>query len=151
MARRFRFRLEKILELRLWEEKQAEIKFAAAAGECARLEGQIQALMVRRRDSFRHRLSGGSDITLLLSYEAFGRRLTKEIEEAEKVLAQKTVERDELQALFLEARKKRKVLEKLEEKKRLQFRQEEEKRQVRILDDLNSAAFIRKMETVTHG
>ncbi len=148
MARHFRFSLQKILDLRLWEEKQAENLLAAKTGQCAACERTVQELIVRRRDTFLSRGTGAIDLTALAYHDRFRLRLGHEIEVKEQELARLTVEREDLLAAYLETRKRREVLSKLQEKQALAFKQAEAKREVLRLDDLNTAAFIRKMRPV---
>jgi flagellar FliJ protein len=145
MARRFRFRLQKILDLRLAKEKTAGGELATVNGQCRVLELAITDLMTRRQSSFRSRDSAGNDWTALRSYDLYAQRLATDIERQEKALALKNIEREDKLAAFIEARKEVKVLEKLSEKKLGEFQEEQEHREVLRLDDLNTAAFIRKM------
>ncbi|MEI8094055.1 MAG: flagellar export protein FliJ [Spirochaetales bacterium] len=148
MARRFRFRLQKILDLRAAQEKTAAQALSVVNGQVRVLELKITDLMVRRQNSFRQRDLAGNDWSALRSYDLYGQRLGLDIEKQEKLLAAKLIERDDKLALYVEARKKMKVLEKLSEKKLEEFQDEEEHREVLRLDDLNTAAFIRKMTPV---
>lgn len=148
MSRRFRFTLQKVLDLREWDETQAENLLAAKTGECTRCELAIQDLYRRRHDTFLTRAAGGLDLTLLAVHDSFRLRLGKEIDTKEKELARLTVEREDLLKAYLAARRRREVVSKLKEKQALAFRQAEAKREALALDDLNTAAFIRKMRPV---
>lgn len=150
-ARRFRFGLQKVLELREWEEKQAENELAAKTGQCTTCEAALRALHVRQHEAFLHRGAAGLDLTLLAVHDAFRQRMLREIDAKEKELARLTLEREELLAVYLAARRRREILTKLSEKQALAFRQAEAKREALVLDDLNTAAFIRKMGSVTQG
>jgi len=147
-GRRFRFNLQKVLDLRTWEEKQAETVLAAKTGQCAACERAIEALLVRRREVFLARGIGGIDLQALVAHDAFRLRLGKEIDTKEKELARLTVEREDLLKVYLETRRRREVLSKLAEKRLIEFKQSEAKRETLLLDDLNTAAFIRKMRPV---
>jgi len=150
-AKRFRFTLQKVLDLREWEEKQAENLLAAKTGECRRCELAIQDLYRRRHDTFLSRGSGGLDITVLAVHDAFGLRMGKEIDSKEKELARLTVEREDLLKAYLETRKRREVLTKLSEKQALAFQEAVAKQETLRLDDLNTAAFIRKMRPMENS
>lgn len=143
-ARKFRFTLQKVLDLRLWEEKQAENTLAAKTGQCAACENALRDLHVRRHDTFLNR-GRTLDLTVLAAHDSFRLRLGREIEVKEKELARLTVEREDLLKVYLEARKRREVLSKLAEKQALAFKAAEAKRETLRLDDLNTAAYIRKM------
>jgi len=148
MARRFRFGLQKVLDLRNWEEKQAETVLAAKTGQCSACEHAIEALLVRRREVFLHRGVGGLDLAAMAAGEVFGQRLGREITGKQKELARLTVEREDLLKAYLETRRRREVLSKLSERQALAFKQAEAKRDSLALDDLNTASYIRKMRPV---
>ena len=148
MARRFRFTLQKILDLRIWEEKQAELLLAAKTGQCTAAERTIEALLVKRRETFLSRGSGGLDLNALAFRDLFGLRLGKQVEEKEKELARLTVEREDLLKVYRETRTRRDVLSKLSERQSQTFLKAERKREALVLDDLNTAVFIRKMRPV---
>ena len=142
---RFRFRLEKVLELRRWEEKQAELALAAITGECLNLQRQITSVKEERLSALSRRRPQDS-VTVLLSLEAYAQRLSKLAETVQGKLDQKLTEREGAQKKFLEAQTKRKVLDKVEEKRRLEFKKAEFQREAKRQDDLNTAAFVRKMK-----
>ncbi len=142
---KFRFRLEKVLELRRWEEKQVELELASVTGECVKLQRLITALKDERHNSLSQRRPLDS-VTVLLSVEAYGQRLAKKAEEYQVQLDKKLLERDEVQKKFLAAQTKRKVLEKVEEKRRLEFKKAEFQQEAKRQDDLNTSAFVRKMK-----
>jgi flagellar FliJ protein len=145
-ARKFRFTLQKVLDLRLWEEKQAENTLAAKTGQCSACENALTALHLKRHETFLSRNTHGAlDLTVLGAHDAFRQRLGREIEAMEKELARLTVEREDLLRVYLETRKRREVLSKLSEKQAVEFKEAEAKRETLRLDDLNTAAFIRKM------
>jgi flagellar FliJ protein len=148
MARRFRFTLQKVLDLRADEEKQAEILLAAKTGQRAVCEREIEELLVRRREAFVSGGIGAIDLNAWAYREHFRQRLGRDIEKKEKELARLTVEREDLLTAYLAARRRREVLSKLAEKRALAFKKAEDKREAAHSDDLNTAAFIRKMKSV---
>jgi|GEM_PF-1866572 len=144
-GRRFRFSLQKVLDLRTWEEKQAETVLAAKTSQCVACERAIEALLVRRKESYLARGTGGLDLAAWGFQEVFRLRLGKEIATKEKELARLTVEREDLLKAYLATRRRREVLTKLSETQAREFQIAEAKREASRLDDLNTAAFIRKM------
>jgi len=150
-GRRFRFNLQKVLDLRTWEEKQAETLLAAKTGQCTVCERAIETILTRRREAFLSRGVGGLDLTMLLAHDAYRWRLAKEIDTKQKELARLTVEREDLLRAYMETRRRREVLSKLAEKQAGEFRRVEVKREALNLDDLNTAAFIRKMRPVENS
>jgi len=143
---RFRFNLEKILELRVYDERQAELRLAEATGLCNSLHRKIEECDRRQRKAFARRGTIGKDISAFLQVEYFSRRMSQDIErlireteEAEKVRRQRQQE-------FLEFSRKRKILDKLKERKQNLYYREQMKAEQKNLDDISSSMYIRKME-----
>jgi flagellar FliJ protein len=140
---RFVFALQKLLEVREWEEKQAEHELAAKTGQCAACEADIRGLLERRHAVFLRR--GGLDLAVLAAHDAFRSKAGVDIERRQKELARLTVEREDLLKIYLDKRRRRDVLTKLSERQARAHRQAQAKREALDLDDLNTGAFIRKM------
>jgi len=140
---RFVFALQKLLDVREWEEKQAETALAAKTGQCAACEAQIRVLIERRHAVFLTR--GGLDLNVLAAHDSFRSKLGADVETRQKELARLTVEREDLLAVYLEKRRRREVLTKLRERQLQTFRRAQTRREALDLDDLNTGAFIRKM------
>jgi flagellar export protein FliJ len=137
------FALQKLLDVREWEEKQAEHTLAAKTGQCAACEADIRALLERRHAVFLTR--AGLDLNVLAAHDAFRAKAGRDIESKQKELARLTVEREDLLKVYLEKRRRRDVLSKLSQRQETVFRAAQAKREALNLDDLNTGAFIRKM------
>jgi flagellar FliJ protein len=77
--------------------------------------------------------------------EQYITRLLIEIEELTVKLEQKQKERQKVQEKFLEASRDRKILDSLKEKREQQYRREQNREDMKILDDLAGAQAVRKM------
>jgi flagellar FliJ protein len=146
--KRFEYRLAKLLDLRRHIERQWEIKLAGITGICILLEKRISEIIeeigVSRNDRFK-------DKTLvtyhnLLANELYARRLQIEMEQKKEELNQRKKEREEIQKEYLEHSKKRKVLEKLRERKESEYYKVKLGEEFKIMDDINSSLYIRRME-----
>jgi len=146
--RRFQFNLEKILELRRYHERQCELRLGEATGICNALHRQIQERSVRKKDVFARRGTLGRDISSFLSVEYYTLRMDREMERLRKELERAEAERRERQTEFLEASKKRKILDKLKERKQKLYYREQMKAEQKALDDISSSMYIRKLEGV---
>ncbi len=135
--KRFRFKLESLLELRRWEEREKEIALGRIVGECVNLRRAIDDRTRQERETFLNR-SGQFDLELLSEIELFGSRMRTERRELSEVLRKKEIEREKAQKLFLEASSRRKVLDKLKEKKGEAFRRLETAAEQRLLDEIGS-------------
>ena len=135
--KRFEFSLETVLRLRASEEREMENRLAAVTGECERLRLSIEKF---RKEKLRCAVENGfSDISMLLSVSHYQARMDRDILEAGEMLRRKKKERESILIDFIEASRKRKVLDKLKEKKYNEYHRlslkEEEKRN----DDINNA------------
>lgn len=135
---RFRFKLESILELRKWEEREKEIALGRIVGECVNLRRQIDERSMQERETFLRRGSS-FDLELLAEIELFGLRMRTERRELTRRLEIKEAEREQAQKEFLEASRRRKVLDKLKEKKGEAFRKVELAAEQRLLDEIGSS------------
>lgn len=151
--KRFAFRLQKVLDLRLYAEKEAQLRLAAKEGECLQLENYINDCLMRKAQAFLQRGSEGVQIQDLLAFEFFAKKMDQEAERSQTLLAQKILEREELQRAFVEARKHRKVLDNIRDRRRDQWKKERLKEEVKAMDDMNTKAYIRKLQDqeVHHG
>ena len=143
--RRFRFRLERLLELRAHREREALYRLAEATGHCVRLARRIQETASQRGAAYRS-AAGGLDLGLLayreryLAWlEATRRRLAEELARREK-------ERLEVQQKYLEASRQRKVLEKLKERRAAEYYREARTEEFKVQDDMAASQFIRSRE-----
>ena len=146
--KRFRFRLERLLELRAHRERQALYRLAEAAGHCVRLARRLQETESERGAAYRSApaAAGALDLSLfayreryLAWLEATRRRLREELARREK-------ERLEVQARYLEASRERKVLEKLKERRAAEHRREARAEEFNVQDDVAASQFLRGRE-----
>ena len=146
--KRFRFRLERLLELRTHREAQALYRLAEAAGHCVRLARRLQETKSERGAAYRSAPAAAGALDLgLFAYrerylawlEATRRRLSEELARREK-------ERLEVQARYLEASRERKVLEKLKERRAAEHRREARAEEFNVQDDVAASQFLLRRE-----
>ncbi len=138
--RRFQFRLEKILNLRKYREREWEQKLAVISGICLELENRIQMLnMEKQRVAFKYSVEKGVDVSTLISRELYTLRIDKGIEELADELKKRREELEEVRKKYLEISKERKVLEKLKERQEKRYYEEQKLEEIKIIDDLNNA------------
>ena len=144
--REFRFKLEKLLELRRYEEREWELRLAQITGECLLLENKIKANRGRiKLGAGQHNAGGGSlDVQQLLDGGLYLSRLYQEITGWEKELIVKNERRAEVSKEYLEHSRRRKVLEKLKEKKAAACYKEQLREEFKVLDDVNNGARLRR-------
>jgi len=145
-VKRFHFRLERLLELRSYRERQWLAKLAAASGHCIRLSQRITEASVAARGAFYTDIKRGRELDLsLLTYrEHYINRMNLEQKKLKKELEEKLRRRSEVQKKYQEVSRDKKVLEKLKSKRESEYYAQAKLEEFKIADDLNSSQFIRK-------
>lgn len=133
--KRFEFTLETVLNLRISEEREWENKLAAVTGECAKLRMEISGYGAEKNrcaveNTFR-------DINSLLSVARYQALMDKRAAEASRKLSLKEKEREKVLKGFIEASRKRKILDKLKEKQQSEYHHLRNKFEEKMNDDLN--------------
>ena len=145
--RKFQFRLERFLDIRKYKEREWELKLAAITGVCIsirnRIEENLKKIVISMKQRAMH--SDSIDIENFLAYENFIVRLDHEISALQEELAIKELEREKIQDSYLIASRERKVLEKLKEKKEIEFYKNQRKTQFNEADDLTGSRFNREV------
>jgi flagellar FliJ protein len=152
-VRRFRFRLERLLELRARREREALYRLAEATGHCVRLARRIQELGQERGAAFRSVPSGqgpGGAGPLDLGLFAYRERYLAWLEATRRRFAQELERRErqrlEVQARYLEAAKEHKVLEKLKERRAAEHRRLARIEEFNVQDDVAASQYLRALE-----
>ncbi|HDQ15126.1 MAG TPA: flagellar export protein FliJ [Sediminispirochaeta sp.] len=144
--RKFQFNLEKILELRSYYERQAELKLGRITGNCNYLRRQIKDRTEAKKEIFSKRKLEGRDMSGFLYTEYFSLRMDQEVQGLQEELQQAEQERQKALAEFLEASKKRKVLDSLKEREQRNYYRQQKKNEQKNLDEISSAMFINSKE-----
>jgi flagellar FliJ protein len=147
-VKRFRFRLERLLELRAHREQQALYRLAEATGHCVRLARRIQELGQERGAAYRS--APGEVGSLDLGLFAYRERYLAWLEASRRRLSEELVSREkkrlEVQARYLEAAREHKVLEKLKERRAAEHRRQARIEEFNVLDDVAASQFLRARE-----
>lgn len=143
--KRFRFRLEKLLEIRRRRERDWELKLADITGKCILLENAIKQCEANILSSLDDRRAdeGPLDAALFVEYELYMSRMKQEIKNHREELVIRHKERLEVQAGYLEAAKKRKVIDKLKERREEEYYLTERRSEFNEADEINNSALIR--------
>jgi flagellar FliJ protein len=134
-VKKFVFSLQKVLDLREFQEKQAETELAKAIAETDRIKlalienGQKQAYTNKTRNDT-------SLIDQMKAIESYVNRLKKEAEDLLNDLAATELVVEEKREIMVEAMKTRKVLSKLKEKQLFQYKKEQQKAEDSAVDDI---------------
>ena len=138
--KRFHFRLDRLLELRRYREREWELKLATITGRCLLINQKIQQNRHNIVQTIRGRPMslGRLDLSSLYAAELYMSRLDHEIGNLETELEFREKERDEINQKYLEVSRDRKVLEKLREKKEAGYYSEQKKEEFKTADDITT-------------
>ena len=138
--KKFVFSMEKILDLREYEEKQAQIELGKAIGDAEKIRQQLNFVSIEKAKMLSMDISGTS-INERLVHENYLVRLDRQKEVLLEELAAAELIVEEKRAVFAEALKKRKVLSNLKEKQLQQYKKEKQLEEDNIVDDIVTSRF----------
>jgi flagellar FliJ protein len=133
-VRRFSFSLEKVLELREYREQETEIALGRAVGELTTIENHLKELALQRLKAGAERFNPGNDALAIRNYEFYIQRLDHIKEELLEAAAKAQLKVEEARELYLEASRQRKVLDKLKEKRAVEYRKTMFAEETKMLD-----------------
>jgi flagellar FliJ protein len=147
-VRRFRFRLERLLELRAHREQEALYRLAEATGHCVRLARRIQELGQERGAAYRSApgQAGSLDLGLFAYRERYLAWLEASRRRLKAELAARESQRLEVQARYLQAAREHKVLVKLKERRAAEHRRLARIEEFNVLDEVAASQFLREEE-----
>jgi len=140
-VRRFQFRLEKLLALRRYREKEWEIRLAEITGICINLEREIAyAESEKTRVLFKLKAGVGKvDMEILNFRESYTARLNRRVAELVEELARRRLEQDEIREKYIKVSRDRKVLSKLKERREAEYYKEQKMNEVKEIDDISNS------------
>ena len=144
--KRFQFRLQKLLDLRTFREKEAETNLgrAIAARDAITLHlSEIARKELKTRRSLETGLQTAGELSLHGNYLE---RLRIEREKQLKALTEAELIIEKMRKIYIKAHQQRLIVTKLRERKELQWKKDGLKQQDLVLDDLINAREYRKKE-----
>lgn len=137
----FKFRLDAILRLKEYAEKQRRVELAqclAAWEQAVGRENELQALILSLEDELKSQKEGTINLPFLLLRQDFLGHNRILLKEQKEVVAQRQGELQDARLRLNQAMRDRKILEKLKEKKYQQYLYEQEKKEQALQDELAS-------------
>ena len=134
--RRFRFNLEKLLELRELRERKAEMELAEKAGRCAVLEAELDENARSRARTAREMFAPGRGIDDFRAAELFMVRLDRERERILEELAAAELEREKARAVYVEKHAEAEAMRKIKERRQVEYYRLAAREETKALDDL---------------
>jgi len=136
--KRFTFKLEKVMQWRKFKEEECKIELGKAVSNLNMIENDIKITAVKRQSAASQRFNATNDIGAWNNYIL---RLDQETERLMEKAAQAEIIVEEKRALYLEASKDLKALEKLKEKQEKEHRKEMLDYQMAEIDDLTASRY----------
>lgn len=140
--KKFTFSLQKILDIREFEEKQAQIELGKAVAETNRIRMELERIAVERVRIV-HLKADVVSLTEMIVKEQYLTRLDMTKDRLLEDLAAAEIVVEEKRAVFTETLKKRKVLSRLKERQFTAFRRDVQKAEDIVSDDISSSRFLR--------
>jgi len=134
--KRFTFRLEKVLQLRKFKEDECKLALGQAISILNKIENDIKITAAKHHNASEQRFN---DAQNMLSWDNYILRLEQEAERLEKQAAQAEIVVEQKRALYIEAQKDLKAIEKLKEKQKKEYRKDMMDLQMLENDDLTAA------------
>lgn len=135
--RRFAFKLEKVLELRRFAEREWEYKLAEATSHVIGVENEISDWAERRTaTSTTHVPNGRVDMGVLRSREDYVNLIEDRVLQLQSRLVTLQAEREKVRARYLEVSQRRKALSKLKERQGHEYYKGALKEETRNLDEI---------------
>lgn len=138
--KRFRYSLQKILDLRSFQLKQAEIELGKINAQIAAEHRQLK-LIASQRLSIQASMDASDDITSFANGHGYIVFLNQKKEACEERLALLQIEAEKKKELVREAMKKEKVLERLKEHRLENWKNETQKEEEMVTDDVVTSKY----------
>jgi flagellar FliJ protein len=143
----FKFRLQKLLEYREEEKKMAQEELARRQRELLEIEAELEKLRreeLRTLELRRAEQSKKLDIFTLTAIESYHLFLQERLRSKQQELLQSREQVEEQRQAVVESWKKCEMLERLKEKRREGYLQEEKSREQRLNDEISLYTYFRK-------
>jgi len=138
--RRFKFGLEKIMQLRKFREEECKLALGQAVGILNKIENDIKETALMRHNAASRRFT---DIGETAAWENYIIRLDQQAQQLTEKAAQAEMVVEEKRALYLEAQRDLKAIEKLKEKRQKEHRKEMFNYEMAEMDNLTAARQMR--------
>jgi flagellar FliJ protein len=136
--KKFKFSLEKVLMIREFEEKEAQIELGKAISVVNELNNKLKYIALERIKSNESR-ANSSDLNFLMSVENYINGLDFQKEQLLEQLAQAELVVEEKRKIMIEAMQKRKALDKLKENQYKNYKKELLHEEEKILDEIKNS------------
>lgn len=145
--KKFRFKLQSILDYKQTREDEEKEKLAGLIGEKARQEEHLAALKAQKaadqQEMRRRQQAGALDVEELKRYNQHLKTLERAIENQLLLIQELAVRIEAQRQALVKASQEKKVYEKVKEKHRDTFLQEEDAEERKLIDELATLRYVR--------
>jgi flagellar FliJ protein len=141
--KRFKFTLQRVLDLRAHKEDEAAIELGRAMGALAELENRINSCAEERVRAASERFLSSNRATDILAWENYILRLDAEKERLLEEAAAAELAVEEKRNAYIEASREKKVLDKVREKRFKEYRRNSGKEEIKTVDDISGGVISR--------
>ena len=138
--KKFVFDLQDILDIRKFEQQQAEIELGKALGVENEIQQKLNALAVRQA-SIQKTMKGSTDFNDIASANQFYSYVRNSSEELMNQMAQAKLITEQKRKILKECMKKTDALESLKESEEQEFNQELKRQEAKQIDDIVTGRF----------
>ena len=142
MAKAFKFELQDVLEFRNFEKEQAQNELAKALAVETQINNQLQTI-AENFISVRKQIDSYTDFEDIAAGNRRKVLLESQKEDLLNQLAQAKIVSDEKRAVLAEIMKKTTALEKLKEKQLEGWKEESDKEEAEMIDDLATGRYLK--------
>lgn len=146
VARGFKFRLEKVLDMRIQKEQRLQQRFQELLA-MAEFERQKLAALEERQQQYREELSqkqkGSVEVNEVMNYLSYLELLAEAIIQQTEILREAEERAEEARLDLVQASQEKKAVEKLKEKQLEEYNKEQLREEIIFLDDISSSRFNR--------
>ena len=137
--KRFKFSMEKILQLRKFKEEECKLALGQAISALNKIENDIKTTAVKKHNAAGERFKEPLETS---SWEFYILRLEQEAEKLAEKAAKAEIVVEEKRAVYLDASRDLKAIEKLKEKQQKEYRKEYFKNEMNHVDEITASRLI---------
>lgn len=134
--KRFAFKLEKLLELRSFYERRAELVLAEKAGKCALIRNRLAEVAEAKVKTSREMFAPGRDFADFRASELYLIRLDKERDSLLEALVLAELELEAARKVYIEKHRDREAITKLKERRQADYYRAALREETKTLDDI---------------
>ncbi len=154
--KRFQFRLDRLLKVREYHEREWEIRMGDATRACVRIENELESLAVERTGTLEQSASSREevdptqasvvDIDDRLTRQRYLELIDHRVADLNATLSERELEREQVREKLSEASRLKKVLDKLKERKQQEYHHSAGRQSGILLDEIAGNSVVRNRQ-----